>query len=395
MSGSDDQDLFEDAGPRSLFAATWFRVVLVLIVFAVIGAVSVPYILDYMNPPPPKPVIAARPPMPVARPNAAAPAVLAPPPQPSVPTAMPVQPAPQTAIPVQPPAPTVAPAQATPAPATLAPATPAVKAPAAAAPAAPRTALSAAPPAPAVLAQAQPKTSPAPPASKPLVPDAKTDAKEEEKPAPKVAATKPAAAKAPVGKRAVAKTAPVAASGSYWVQVGAFRDEDTAKRVAAKVGGAKVLVMSAKGGEAVAPAAAAAGSADGKEPAGSGDLYDVFVSGGAPPEIVRRLAGKGLASDPTAGGVVVRPSQPLRDAVALSKDLATDGFKVQVRRATGASTRAAPTKAAAAPAAVAPASGDTLYRVRVGPYADRAAALVALHDLDAKGYKGFIARGGQ
>jgi hypothetical protein len=106
----------------------------------------------------------------------------------------------------------------------------------------------------------------------------------------------------------------------------------------------------------------------------------------------------GLAADPTAGGVVVRPSQPLRDAVALSKDLAVEGFKVQVRRATGSAPRPAPSKpaAASAPAAPAPmASGDSLYRVRVGPYADRAAAVVALRDLDAKGYKGFIARGEQ
>lgn len=379
MSGSDDQDLFEDAGPRSIFAAGWFRVVLVLIVCAVIGAVSVPYILDYMNPPP-KPTMASRPPVPVARPNAAASPVPAPPPQPSVPTARPVQPVPQTAMPAQPPPPAAAPVQPTPPPAM-----PAQKPPAAVAPASPSAratlpAAAAAPvPAPA-LAQAQ----------KSVLPEAKADAKDEKKPGPEVTATKVAAAKTPVAKRAVAKPGPVAASGSYWVQVGAFRDENTAKQVAAKVGGPNVVVMSTRGGEA-APAAEA------KEPAGGSDLYDVFVSGGAPPDIVRRLAGKGLASDPTAGGVVVRPSQPLRDAVALSKDLAVDGFKVQVRRAPGAAPRPAPSRpaAAAAPAAPASASGETLYRVRVGPYADRAAATVALRDLDGKGYKGFIARGEQ
>jgi cell division septation protein DedD len=237
------------------------------------------------------------------------------------------------------------------------------------------------------------------PAAGPVVAQAQPKAtKDEEKPAPKVAAAKAATAKEPVAKRTVAKAAPAAASGSYWVQVGAFRDEDTARRVAAKVGGANVTVMSAKGVDAAAPAAAAPlESRESREPAGGADLYDVFVSGGAPPEITRRLAGKGLASEPTAGGVVIRPSQPLRDAVALSKDLAVDGFKVQVRRAPGTPLRPAPSKppAVAAPAAPASASGDSLYRVRVGPYADRAAAMVALRELDGKGYKGFIARGEQ
>ncbi|MGH7356266.1 MAG: SPOR domain-containing protein [Candidatus Rokuibacteriota bacterium] len=387
MSGPDDQDLFEDAGPRSIFAATWFRVVLVVIVFAVMGAVAVPYILDYMNPPPTKPAVASRPPTPVARPNAAAPPAPAPAPQPSVPTAMPAQRAPQAAVPAQPPSAAASPAQ--PAPQAL---TPAQK-PAAAAVSPP------------VVAQAQPKASPATPAAKPVPSEAKVAAQAapkgeekrgEEKPATTATATKPAAAKAPVSKRAVAKAAPVASSGAYWVQVGAFRDEDTAKRVAARVGAQNVVVMSTRTGEAApaAPAPAAAAPSDPREPAGSADLYDVFVSGGVPADITRRLAGKGLASEPTAGGVVIQPSQPLRDAVALSKDLAVDGFRVQVRRAGGAAPRPAPV-VRAAPPVPAPASGETLYRVRVGPYADRAAATVALRDLDAKGYKGFIARGEQ
>ena len=49
---TDDQELYEDVPPRSIFAATWFRVVLVLIVLGVFGAVAVPYVLDWMNPPP-------------------------------------------------------------------------------------------------------------------------------------------------------------------------------------------------------------------------------------------------------------------------------------------------------------------------------------------------------
>ena len=45
-----ERDLYDET-PRSIFAATWFRALLVLIVLAVVGAVAVPYILDAMNPP--------------------------------------------------------------------------------------------------------------------------------------------------------------------------------------------------------------------------------------------------------------------------------------------------------------------------------------------------------
>lgn len=380
MPGTDDRDLFEDAGPRSIFAATWFRVVLVVIVFAVIGAVAVPYILDYMNPPP-KPAMASRPSIPVVRPSAPiapppAPAPAAPPP--STPTAMPVQPAPQTAMPAQP-----APQAAMPAQPAPQAAMPAPKAPAPA----PAQPLRTTPP---VVAQAPTKAEPAVPQSKSLLPEAK--------PEPQAPPAKAAAAKKPAPRRAAAKAAAApAGAGSYWVQLGAFREEDAAKRLASKVGVSNVRVMSSKGGEAAPAAVAPAASAPAEAKDAGGDLYDVFVSGGAPTDITRRLAGKGLASEPTAGGVVIKPSQPLRDAVGLSKDLAIEGFKVQVRRATGSAPRpaaSAPAKQAPAPApASAPASGDALFRVRVGPYADRAAATGALRDLEAKGYKGFIARG--
>jgi hypothetical protein len=61
----DDQDeLYEDVPPRSIFAATWFRVVLVVIVLGVVGAVAVPYVLDWMNPPPaPRTVATTRSPL--------------------------------------------------------------------------------------------------------------------------------------------------------------------------------------------------------------------------------------------------------------------------------------------------------------------------------------------
>jgi SPOR domain len=123
-----------------------------------------------------------------------------------------------------------------------------------------------------------------------------------------------------------------------------------------------------------------------------GDQYDVFVTGQTPEELNRRLAAKGLAAEVSGAGMVVKPSLSLRDAVALSKDLAVEGFKVQVRRA-GSSMAAAPSPSAPAAPSVASAGGAELHRVRVGAFADRAAAQEALKQLEAKGYKPYIARG--
>jgi hypothetical protein len=117
----------------------------------------------------------------------------------------------------------------------------------------------------------------------------------------------------------------------------------------------------------------------------------VYVTGGAPADINMKLSARGLGAEPSGAGVVVKPSMPLRDAVALSKDLAVDGLKVQVRRAAaGASPAQAPASAAA------PAMSDaTLYRVRVGPFDDKTTATSTLRELEQKGYSPFIARGGQ
>jgi cell division septation protein DedD len=168
------------------------------------------------------------------------------------------------------------------------------------------------------------------------------------------------------------------------VQVGAFKDAEAASRLAAKLRGDNFTVQEsiksggggATAGAAPAPRASASGS----------DHYDVFVTGMSAEDLNKRLAGKGLAAETSGSGVLVKPSLPLREAVALSKDLAVDGFKVQVRRAGGA--------AAAPPAPAAAADGGpALHRVRVGAFSDRSAALAAVRDLEAKGYKPFIARG--
>ena len=184
------------------------------------------------------------------------------------------------------------------------------------------------------------------------------------------------------------------------MQVGAFRDEETAKRLAARLREQNFKVEQSvrrSGSEPVPPAAAAAPTPPERSTAAaaSGDQYDVFVSGMSAADLNRRLSAKGLAAETTAGGLVIRPSLPLRDAVALSKDLAVEGFKVQVRRAGGTEAAKAASRPAPTPSASTSGGGDTLYRVRVGGFSDRAAAVAALRELEGKGYKGYIARGEQ
>jgi len=79
--------------------------------------------------------------------------------------------------------------------------------------------------------------------------------------------------------------------------------------------------------------------------------------------------------------------------VALSKDLAVEGFKVQVRRTGGPSASTSSAPAPSPPAAS--EGGSALHRVRVGAFADRAAAQAAARQLAAKGYTPYIARGDQ
>src|SRR5207253_2633291 len=235
----------------------WFRVILVLIVVGVIGALAVPYVLDVVNPPAaPKPATVARP---------TPPAVVTPAPPPaSAPAAAPA------------PAPVPTPAEA--------------------------------PKAPAVA----PAPMPAEPAPQP--------ATTEEKPAERPTRTKPA--KQTARRVAKAQATPAApARGAYWVQVGAFKDPESAKRLAARLRDQSYHVDESSTGAAPRqnPGSTPAPPAGG----GSGsDRYDVFVGGGAVADITAKLSVKGLTSEPARDGVVVRPSLPLRDAVALSKDLA-------------------------------------------------------------------------
>jgi sporulation related protein len=393
-----EQDLYEDVPPRSIFAATWFRVVLVVIVLGVIGAVAVPYVLDWMNPPPSsRSASASKSPL-LAVPTPAPPAsddkttekspsksdkkdsLLVPAPAPVTP--------PLAAAPVRP--------EGTSEPKSGVKPTSEPKSSAKAAPDAKGTA----PDAKAGAADAKPATPSAETktamavtdssaksgtAKAPAKPDATAKSETTPATATKPTATRPAAAKATPSSPAAVGGAP------YWVQVGAFKDPETAKRVASKLRDENFKVEeSVKQLGGTAPAAAAPAVKPSPAPTGT-DQYDVFVTGMSVDELNRRLAGKGLAGEATTGGVVVKPSLPLRDAVALSKDLAVDGFKVQVRRAGGTAAAPPAPVTAAAPAE----GGQALHRVRVGSFADRTAAQAAARELEAKGYKPYIARGDQ
>lgn len=314
-SDEPDQD-YDVPERRSIFAALWFRVVLVLGVVGVVAALAMPYLLDWLNPPPERRSTTATKPAP---PPAVKPSAQAQPPQ------MP-QGAPRPTPSVAPPA---------------------------------RTKPEAAPP----KATAEPE------------PAATGQSKKAS-----AGATTPREGRRPA--RAAAPKAVASGSGSYWVQVGAFRDAERAKKLVAQLRGQEfTAIESVTRSGAEAPAAASSGT----PAATAGDRYDVLVSGASTSDINAKLAAKGLAAEPAGNGVVIKPSLPLRDAVALSKDLAVEGLKVQVKRAGSGGT-----EAASAPTA---AGAESLHRVRVGAFPDRKAAAAALRELEAKGYKGFIARG--
>jgi cell division septation protein DedD len=184
--GSDD--LYDEATPRSIFAATWFRAVLVLIVLGVIGAVAVPYILDAMNPPAAKLSATPTPLPPVPAPGQS-PSVMMPPAA--------------TPTPGAPPSATTTPAPTTPLPAT------AVDRPA--------------DKKDAMTSGTSTAPEPAKPEPKPTsTPKPTATVEAPSKPAPKVARATTSA-----GKRV--------SRGQWFVQVGAFKDPAAAGKVAAKL----------------------------------------------------------------------------------------------------------------------------------------------------------------
>ena len=353
-----DHDLFDETAPRSIFAATWFRAVLVLIVLGVIGAVAVPYILDAMNAPKPSATAKLPTPVPASKPAMAPPVAVTPLPPPGAPPGMAATPAPPIAT--------------TPAPAM--PPTPAT------APSTPAPPITAEQPTDTKLSETKPlgdgrlsDSSSGADALKSA--DGKSSATTEPT-GTKEAMAAPTTSKTGAPAKAAVKT--VKSTGKQWyVQVGAFKNAATANKVAAKLREDNYKVDDAPRAASVATV----GKTTVAAPSGNGDQYDVIITGQSPAELNTRLAAKGLTVEAAGNGAVVKPSLPLRDAVALSKELAVDGLKVQVRR-TGGSTATAERAS----------SGDTLHRVSVGGFPDKATAVATLKELEGKGYKPFLTR---
>ena len=244
--------------------------------------------------------------------------------------------------------PQASPAKPLPTPAPPAPAAPGP--PPAAAPAAP--AAPAVPAPPPKVAEKPAKPAPAPPPAPKAVEKPAAPAK----PAPQVAekpAEKPAAPEA--------KPAAAPSKGDYWVQVGAFSDAKNASRLAGRLTDQQYSVQQA---------AVTRGSGGGT----SGN--EIFVAGAKQRDVYDKVKAKGLRVDAVKGGAVVRPALPLKDAVALSKELADAGMDVKIRRIGGGGGEKA-----------------TFHLVRVGGFADRKEAAAAQKELGGKGVPGFVVKG--
>ena len=215
------------------------------------------------------------------------------------------------------------------------------------------------PPAPAPAAPSPP--APAPkvaekppePAPKPAVPTAPPAPA----PAPQVAAKPAEKPAAPAATPAPTAPAVAPSKGDYWVQVGAFSDTKNAVRLAGRLTDEKYSVQRAT---------VTRGS-------GGGGVNEVFVAGAKQRDVYDKVKAKGYHVDAVKGGAVVRPALPLRDAVALSKELTDAGMDVKIRRVGGEKA--------------------TFHLVRVGGFADRKEAEAAQKELADKGVPGFIVKG--
>jgi cell division septation protein DedD len=337
----------DELARRSIFSAGWFRALLVLTVLAIVVVVSLPYLLNWLEPTPPPPPAKTQ-------------AKSSPPAQTPTPAPPPVTaPAPSTMVP---PAPAPAPAPATPAPPAPMP-TPSAKvetpAPPPAKVEAPKSA----------RAPAEPSPAERPVGTAPL-PVAPAPAAKQAPPAAKSARTE--TPKAPAAKQG----APVegGSPGDYFVQVGAFLEEKNAESLTRQLRGEGFLVhvtQVTRGGGS-APSAPAKAS--------SGGQNQLFITGSTPDAVNAALKGKGTAQA-VKGGIVVNPAFDLETAMSLSSSLKKDGFKVVIRRAKGA--QPAPKTG----------GGQTFHIVRVGGYPDRAKAQQARGELEAKGHSGFLSQG--
>jgi cell division septation protein DedD len=368
-----DEDDREEFASRSIFSAGWFRAVLVLTVLAIVVVISLPYLLNWFEPSPParvakpaeplKPAPSATPPpagAPVPAPAPAAPIAVPPAVKPAPPVTSAPAPAPKAAM-----APPAAPAPAPKAGAEKAiPAAssePARKAASEKAPAKPvaekAVTKAAAEKAPAKTATERPPTkaaekAPAQTADKPAAPTrvvAKADAP-----------SRPAAV-------ASAKPSAEAASGNYWIQLGAFKEQKNADALAKTLRDAGFPIQ-------VTPIRPGGGG----ESKGATQQHELFVTETSVDKVNAALKGRGTAQ-PVSGGVAVKPAFSLQDAMTVSKRLTDEGLKVVIRPAGGLAT---------------PSQGQgTLHAVRAGGYSNRTSALAARDELAAKGHRGFLAEG--
>ena len=279
MATNPDQEEFleddeqDEIARRSIFSAGWFRALLVLTVLAIVVVVSLPYLLNWLEPTPPPPAkTQAKSSAPAPGPAPAPPATSSPPPT--------LIPAPAAAGPPTPPAP------AAPSP-----------------------------------ADRPIGTAPLPVAPTLATPAAKPGPGAKPAPAARAEGSKSAPAVKPSG--AVEGGSP----GGYWVQVGAFLEARNAEELAKQLRGenfpVQVSAVTRGGGPVPAPAKT------------SGGQNQLFITGSTPDAVNAALKGKGTAQA-VKGGVQVNPPFDLETAMSLSSSLKKDGFKIVIRRAKGA-----------------------------------------------------------
>jgi cell division protein FtsN len=198
----------------------------------------------------------------------------------------------------------------------------------------------------------------------------------------------PATPKDKPADKAVAAPSVRATGGDYWVQVASFKQSDQASRLATKLRDQNFAVVETTATIRTGPAAPKAAPSEPQPSAPAGESrYDVFVTGTGPDEVTPKLPTNEVTAEASGDGSVIKPSLPLQEAVALSKSLATAGLKVQVRRVRVGEP--------AAPSGASESAGTeaaSVYRVRVGPFPDHPTAVAAMHELEARGYKPFIAK---
>ena len=318
-----DDDERDEFASRSIFSAGWFRAVLVLTVLAIVVVISLPYLLNWFEPSPPARVAKPAEPLKPA-PSATPPPAVAPAPAPA-PRSPRRQRSNRGAGGPAPPAPKAAMRRAAPAPAPKAVVEKAVP-PASSEPA----------------RKAAPEKAPATPAAEKAVTKAPARTATERPPtkaaetAPAKTADKPAAptrvvakADAPSRPAAVASAKPSAeaASGNYWIQLGAFKEQKNADALAKTLRDAGFPIQ-------VTPIPRAGGG----ESKGAAQQHELFVTETSVEKVNAALKGRGTAQ-PVSGGVAVKPAFSLQEAMTVSKRLTDEGLKVVIRPAGGLAIR--------------------------------------------------------